>query len=156
MVELIVLIGLLAIGYGFGTYAESKHYKSIIEREIQLRRIPAVTSKYPPAWKTLAGAQLVSGSVVVSVDYYKQLIAVLRNLFGGHVTPYESLLDRARREAILRMKAQADTLKADIVFNLKLATSSIHRGRWIGFGSIEVLAYGTALTKHRDGRVYCR
>jgi uncharacterized protein YbjQ (UPF0145 family) len=149
MVDLIVLICLLALGYGFGTYAENKHYKSIIAREKQLSRIPAVTSRFPPVGKTPTNAELVSGSVVVSVDYFKQFIAALRNLVGGRVTSYESLVDRARREAILRMKAQADALKADIIFNVKLETSSIHKGKRNGIGSVEVLAYGTALTKHR-------
>lgn len=149
MVDLIILISLLALGYGFGTYAENKHYKSIIEREKNLRRIPAVTSRFPPAHKTPRDAKLVSGSVVISVDYFKQFIAALRNLVGGRITSYESLVDRARREAILRMKAQADALNAYIIFNVKLETSSIHKGRRNGIGSVEVLAYGTALTKHR-------
>jgi uncharacterized protein YbjQ (UPF0145 family) len=149
MVDLIILISLLALGYGFGTYAENKHYKSIIEREKQLRKIPAVTSRFPPVRKTPTNAELVSGSVVISVDYFKQFIAALRNLVGGRVTSYESLVDRARREAILRMKAQADALQADIIFNVKLETSSIHKGRRNGIGSVEVLAYGTALTKQR-------
>jgi uncharacterized protein YbjQ (UPF0145 family) len=46
----------------------------------------------------------VSGSVVVSVDYFKRFLAGLRTLVGGRVTSYETLLDRARREAILRCK----------------------------------------------------
>ncbi|MGD8913710.1 MAG: heavy metal-binding domain-containing protein [Candidatus Thiodiazotropha sp.] len=149
MIDLIILISLLALGYGFGTYTENKHYKSILEREKKFMRIPAITSRFPPVRKTPTDANLVSGSVVVSVDYFKQFIAALKNLFGGRVTSYESLVDRARREAILRMKAHADELKADIIFNVKLETSSIHKGRRNGIGSVEVLAYGTALTKHR-------
>jgi uncharacterized protein YbjQ (UPF0145 family) len=147
MVDLIILIGLLALGYGFGRYAEKKHYKSIIKREKEFRGIPVVASRFPPVRKTFTDAKLVSGSVVISVDYFKQFIAALRNLVGGRVTSYESLVDRARREAILRMKAQADALNADIIFNVKLETCSIHKGKRNGIGSVEVLAYGTALTK---------
>ncbi|MCG7909029.1 MAG: YbjQ family protein, partial [Candidatus Thiodiazotropha taylori] len=121
------------------------HYKSIIARENRLRHIPAVTSRFPPMNNNSRDAELVSGSVVISVDYFKRFIAALRNLVGGRVTSYESLVDRARREAILRMKAQAEQLNADIVFNVKLETSSIHKGRGNSIGSVEVLAYGTAL-----------
>ncbi|MBW9262682.1 MAG: YbjQ family protein [Candidatus Thiodiazotropha sp. (ex. Lucinisca nassula)] len=145
MIDLIILVTLLALGYGFGSYAESRHYKSIIARENRLRHIPAVTSRFPPMNNNSRDAQLVSGSVVISVDYFKRFIAALRNLVGGRVTSYESLVDRARREAILRMKAQAEQHNADIVFNVKLETSSIHKGKGNSIGSVEVLAYGTAL-----------
>ncbi|MCG8067144.1 MAG: YbjQ family protein, partial [Candidatus Thiodiazotropha taylori] len=114
-------------------------------RENRLRHIPAVTSRFPPMNNKSGDAELVSVSVVISVDYFKRFIAALRNLVGGRVTSYESLVDRARREAILRMKAQAEQLNADIVFNVKLETSSIHKGRGNSIGSVEVLAYGTAL-----------
>lgn len=145
MIDLIILVTLLALGYGFGSYAESRHYKSIIARENRLRHIPAVTSRFPQMNNNSRDAELVSGSVVISVDYFKRFIAALRNLVGGRVTSYESLVDRARREAILRMKAQAEQLNANIVFNVKLETSSIHKGRGNSIGSVEVLAYGTAL-----------
>lgn len=145
MYDLIVFIVLLALGYGFGRYAESKHYKSIIKREKQLNSIPAIASKIPPFRRQDLNSQLVSGSVVISIDYFKRFIAGLRNIFGGRVTSYESLLDRARREAILRMKEQAKNLNAEFVFNIKLETSSIHKGRGNSIGSVEVLAYGTAM-----------
>ena len=44
---------------------------------------------------------------MVSVDYFKRFLAGLRMIFGGRVSSYESLLDRARREALLRMRLQA-------------------------------------------------
>lgn len=48
MVDFIIFLILLALGYGFGRYAESKHYKSIIQREKELRTIPVVSSRFPP------------------------------------------------------------------------------------------------------------
>jgi uncharacterized protein YbjQ (UPF0145 family) len=87
------------------------------------------------------------GSTVISVDYFKRFIAALRNFFGGRVTSYESLLDRARRESLLRMKAEAAALNAESVFNVKYETASISKGAKNAIGSIEVLAYGTALIK---------
>lgn len=145
MYDLIIFIVLLALGYGFGRYAESKHYKSIIKREKELNKIPAVATRIPPIRRQDLNSQLVAGNVVISVDYFKRFIAGLRNIFGGRITAYETLLDRARREAILRMKEEAEKLNAEFVFNIKLETSSIHKGRGNSIGSVEVLAYGTAL-----------
>ena len=147
MADLIVFLVLLALGYSFGRYAELKHYKSIIQREKEFRDIPVVTTKFPPLAKPFSDAELVTGSVVISVDYFKRFIAGLRNLLGGRVTAYETLLDRARREAILRMKEEARFLGGHIIFNVKLETSSIHKGQKNGIGSVEVLAYGTVLIK---------
>jgi len=145
MADLIIFILLLAVGYGFGRYAESKHYASIRAREKTLNKIPAIASRIPPHGEPNFDSQLVCGSVVISVDYFKRFIAGLYNLVGGRITSYETLLDRARREAILRMKQEASDMGAGLIFNLKLETASIHKGKGNTIGSVEVLAYGTAL-----------
>ncbi len=150
MIELSIFLILLTLGYFVGQYAEKRHYKSIIERERKLSELPAIASRVPPM-KPLE-QQLVMGSTVISVDYFKRFIASLRNLFGGRVTSYESLLDRARRESLLRLKEQADELGAKYVFNIKYETASISKGYKNTIGSIEVLAYGTALIKPPGGQ----
>lgn len=145
MADLVVLVVLLALGYFFGRYSEKRHYKSIFKREAELKDIVTIASKIPPMSVNPDASVLVTGSVVISVDYFKRFLAGLRSLIGGRIISYESLLDRARREAILRMKQQARSLGADKVFNIKLETSSISKNARGGIGSIEVLAYGTAL-----------
>ncbi len=145
MTDLIILTTLLVIGYFFGQYFEKKHYKSIIEREKKYSNIVAICSRIPPVSEKPDASILVTGSVVISVDYFKRFLASLRTLIGGRVVSYESLLDRARREAILRMKERANSLGADKVFNIKFETASISKNARGGIGSIEVLAYGTAL-----------
>lgn len=144
MYDLLLLLVLLALGYGFGQVAERRHYRSIVEREARLNALPAIASHHPPTEPHYRHA-LVTGSTVISVDYFKRFLAALRNLFGGRVTSYESLLDRARRESLLRMKQQARTLGAVMVFNVKYETASISKGAGKTIGSVEVLAYGTAL-----------
>ncbi len=146
MYDLIIFIILLGMGYFFGRLAEKKHYKSIIKREKQYKNILAVNSRVPPIAAKPMSSCLVSGSVVVSVDYFKRFLSGLRALIGGRVIAYESLLDRARREAILRMKKQASDLNANMIFNIKFETSSISKNARGRIGSIEVLAYGTAFT----------
>ena len=116
----------------------------------RLNALPAIASRFPPS-EPVYDQALVIGSVVVSVDYFKRFVAALRNIFGGRVTPYETLLDRARREAMLRMKAQAQALGAEMVFNIKYETASISKGATQTIGSVEVLAYGTALIGTKPG-----
>ena len=144
--SLISFIILLALGYFAGTVAESRHYRSIRERESKLLNFPAVTiEKALDENVDVVAVKLVSGSAVISVDYFKRVLAVLRNIFGGTVASYESLVDRARREAVLRMKEQART--ADVILNCRIETAAIGRSanRRNTVGSIEALAYGTAV-----------
>lgn len=148
MYSLILFLVLLSLGYFIGQIAERRHYRSILEREERLNSLPAIASRHPPTEPHYHQA-LVTGSTVVSVDYFKRFLAALRNLFGGRVTSYESLLDRARRESLLRMKQQAKALGAAMVFNVKYETASISKGRGKTIGSVEILAYGTALIPPR-------
>ncbi len=145
MYDLIFFVTLLALGYLFGRIAESRHYKSIIQREAKYRNVVAIASKIPPLGEGLEASIMVSGSVVISVDYFKRFVAGLRSLVGGRIVAYESLLDRARREALLRMKEEASKVGAEKFFNIKLETASISKNARGAIGSIEVLAYGTAL-----------
>ena len=145
MYELIAILVLLAIGYFTGQYLEKRHYKSIFRREAELRELAAVATKFLPETEREPRTTLVVGNCVISVDYFKRFVAGLRNLVGGRIITYETLVDRARREAVLRMKEQARSEGAALVFNVKIETSSISKGRRNTIGSIEVLAYGTAL-----------
>ena len=141
------LLVLLGLGYFVGTARESQHYKSIVARENILLNLPAVPMQNVlEKGKPIADAQLVTGNVVISVDYFKRMLAGLRNLFGGRVIAYETLVDRARREAVLRMKETAKG--AHIIVNLRVETSAIGQrsGKNRSIGSIEAIAYGTAVT----------
>lgn len=144
MIDLIVLLTLIILGYFVGSYLEKKHYISIREREAASASLPTVMLKAPLKPELVKESRLVNGSVVISIDYFKRLMAAFRNIFGGNIAAYESLLDRARREAILRMKE--DAKGSDEIINIRIETSSISKSDRKGkIGSVEVLAYGTAL-----------
>lgn len=147
MENLIILILTLLVAYFVGTkIIEKKHYRSILERERKFLSLPAVTAKTIIAeGRAIQDARLVTGSVVVSIDYFKQFLGGLRNIFGGEVGAFETILDRARREAILRMKETAEG--ADIIISMRLETSTIGGGeQGKSIGCSEVIAYGTAIT----------
>ncbi len=140
-----IVLLLLVLGYVFGRLAEWRHYKRILRREAEFSDLIVITSKTLPPMTPSPSTTLVRGSVVISVDYFKRFIANLRKIFGGRLKTYESLLDRARREAILRMQEQASELGATMIFNMRFETSSISKGRKDAVGTVEVLAYGTAV-----------
>lgn len=140
-----VLLLLLVIGYSFGRIAEWRHYRSIRRREDEFGDLIIVASKTPPPMETPPRTTLVMGSAVISIDYFKRFVANLRKIFGGRLRTYESLLDRARREAILRMQEDARLVGATMIFNTRFETSSISKGRKNAVGTVEVLAYGTGV-----------
>lgn len=133
---------LLLIGLIVGRILERRHYASIRLREAQLADVLVFSTRYPPDVLTPHRASLVAGSVVISSDHFKTFVAGLRNLFGGRFRGYETLMERARREAVLRVKEEARRQGAKLVIGLRFETTQIS-GR--ATPCMEVLAYGTAL-----------
>ncbi|MCA3130853.1 MAG: YbjQ family protein [Betaproteobacteria bacterium] len=142
--NLIVFLGLLLLGYVAGRIAESRHYRSIRQREAELGDVLVFASRFPPDFR-VRPQTLVGGSVVVGEDYFKSIVAALQKLVGGRLKSYETLLDRARREAVLRMKEEARQKGASMVVNVKFQTFSIPGRNPNSLRAVEVLAYGTAL-----------
>jgi uncharacterized protein YbjQ (UPF0145 family) len=147
-IELIIGLGiplaLIVIGKVVGSSIERRHFRSIAEREARFQDQPALSTKdlHPP-WP-IRSAELASGSVVVSVDHFKRFVSGFRMFFGGEVRSYATLIDRARREAVLRMKESRPDADAYINTRLETSTISSTSGKE-GMGTIEVLAYGTAV-----------
>ena len=125
MLELWIFVGLVVVGFASGYLLEQRHYRAIIKRENAFRSLPVIASKKVPDQFLPCRVLLVNGNVVISVDYFKRLVAGLRGLVGGHIRAYESLLDRARREAVLRMQERAKQQGANYIFNVKIETASI-------------------------------
>lgn len=133
----------VALGYVFGRAAESRHYRSIIAREKEQLQLPVTSLKTLVRGGPVARSELVTGSVVISIDYFKKAAMALRTLVGGPVKSYETLLDRAKREAVLRLKESC--LGADEIVNLRLETLPLAGSQASQVTSVEVLAYGTAI-----------
>ena len=79
--------------------------------------------------------------MVISHDYFKFVIANIQNFFGGRLTSYESIVERARREAIVRLKLEAEKMGANHIMGLRLSTTELG----MQGGMVEVFAYGTAV-----------
>ncbi len=139
-------LALLVLTYFTGTAFERRHYASIRERELRWRSLPAITFRsVPPGWK-VTECTLITGSVVISVDYFKRFLSGLRMIFGGRVKAYETLLDRARRESLLRIKEDAVERGCHAVVNVRLETCRIANARKSeSTAGLEVLAFGTGV-----------
>lgn len=142
-VQLSIPIVLLLLGFVAGKLAERRHYDSIHRREDDLVNLPSVTMKALEDPRPVKESRLVVGSVVVSVDHYKRFLMAFRVLFGGEIRSYASLIDRGRREAVLRMKESCR--EADLLVNCRIETSTISSGAGKATGTVEVLAYATAV-----------
>ena len=144
--DLIFFIILMGVGYFVGNSLEKKHFKDIKKRERQTLHVPLVTFGAKQKLPDANEAALFLGSVVVSADYFKMFASALRNLVGGRVIVYESVLDRGRREALLRMKEQAIAWGATQVVNVRLETSNVGNGAGgKGIVAMEITAYGTGI-----------
>ncbi len=145
---------LIMIAYVVGSVIEKKHFRSIRQREDDLHGFPVVSFDTMPENWTVSTSTMVTGSIVISLDYFKRVIAGLRGLVGGRIKTYEPLLERARREALLRMTEAAREQGFDGVFNVRLETSRLANAARDGNGvaGVEMLAFGTAVKfKSRPG-----
>ena len=82
---------------------------------------------------------LVQGSTVRSKHVARDMMAGLKNIFGGELKGYTELLQESREEAVDRMKQQAQSIGANAILNIRFSTSSIAQG------ASELFAYGTAV-----------
>ena len=138
---------LLMAAYFVGSMIERAHFRNIRIRESQYHGYPVVSFDTMPDDWTVSDSTMVAGNIVVSLDYFKRVIAGLRSLVGGRIKTYEPLLERARREALLRMTESARRQGYDAIFNVRLETSRLANSRGDGNGTagVEMLAFGTAV-----------
>jgi uncharacterized protein YbjQ (UPF0145 family) len=139
LLPLVFLVGTWLIGRAI----ERKHFREIAAREARLAHIPTVNSKTLDPSLSAASSKMVVGSVVISVDHFKRFLTAFRKFFGGEMKSYTSVIERGRREAILRMKESCPD--ADLFLNCRLETSTISNGTGKATGCAEILAYATAV-----------
>lgn len=87
---------------------------------------------------------VVEGNVVRSKHIGRDIAAGLKSIVGGEIRGYSEMLEDARKQAKERMVEEARSRGANAVLNVRYTTSAIMQGM------CELLAYGTAVTIHRD------
>jgi len=82
---------------------------------------------------------LVQGSSVRAKHIGRDIMASLKNIFGGELKGYTELLQESREEAMVRMREQAQAVGANAILNVRFSTSSVAQG------AAEIYVYGTAV-----------
>ena len=93
---------------------------------------------------TLKVLGVVSGSTVRARNIGRDISAMFKNIVGGEVSEYTSLLAHSREQALERMKNLADSKGANAIVGMRFMTSMVSQG------SAEILAYGTAVVVKND------
>ncbi len=95
--------------------------------------------EYIPNKEIVEHYGVVSGSTVRAKHMGRDMMAGFKNIFGGELKGYTELLTESREEAIERMTAQAKSLGANAILNVRFSTSSV------AAGAAELYVYGTAV-----------
>lgn len=83
---------------------------------------------------------IVKGNTIRARHIGRDIKAGLRSIVGGEIRDYTKMMAESREQALDRMIAEAKSLGADAVVNVRFATSMIMQG------AAEIIAYGTAVT----------
>ena len=92
-----------------------------------------------PGHEIIEVIDIARGSTVRARNIGRDIFAGLKNIIGGEISEYTRLMADAREQAIDRMVADAQSLGADAVINVRFTTSMVMKG------CSEILAYGTAV-----------
>ena len=97
-----------------------------------------------PGYTVDTSLGVARGIIVRSRSVVGAIGASLQTIFGGNISLYTSLCERARQDAYERMLAEAATLGANAVIGMRYDATEI------GAGVTEVLCYGTAVRVRRN------
>jgi len=102
---------------------------------------PLTTTTFElPGYRATQSHGVVRGIVVRSRSIIGNIGASIQSLFGGNITLYTELCERAREDAFNQMLAHAGKLGANAVLGVRYDATEI------GNGITEVICYGTAVS----------
>ncbi len=142
---LLFLLLLLISSFFVGRFIEARHFSELLRREEKLKSLRARTTGKKEHFSLNQG-ELVFAGVVVGQSYFKSLWAFISDLIGGRVYAYETLLERGRREALLRVKEIGQQKNAKELVNVRFETSAIAVSENNNpSGAIEIFCYATLI-----------
>ena len=107
--------------------------------DVQSSLVATVSTETIPGHEIVEVLGIARGNTVKARNVGRDFTQGLRNLAGGELKAYSTLLSEARDEAISRMEADAVEMGGDAVVTVRMETSEITKG------ASEVIAYGTAV-----------
>ena len=124
----------------------SVHLKSLVERE--KHNVMMTNLQRPlPEWEVEETVGLCTGSVVFGLDKFASFLSSLKHLIGGRIRSFEEILERTRREAMVRLAEEAKRMGANVVINVRLESATLGQKhqQQESPAFVEIIAYGTAL-----------
>ena len=82
---------------------------------------------------------LARGNTIRARHLGKDVLAVLKNIVGGEIEEYTKMMGEAREQAIDRMVADAKSLGANAITDMRFSTA------YIMGAAAEIVAYGNAV-----------
>ena len=101
------------------------------------------TSTEIPGYRITSNIGIVRGIVVRSRNVFMSFGATVQTLFGGNISIYSELCEKARQEAFDILVSHAEAKGADAIIAMRYDANEIMGG------VTEVLAYGTAVRVER-------
>jgi uncharacterized protein YbjQ (UPF0145 family) len=107
---------------------------------------PLTTTAFElPNYRVTRSFGVVRGIIVRSRSIIGNIGASIQSIFGGNISLYTDLCDRARSDAFNQMLEHAGQLGANAVIGVRYDATEIANG------ITEVLCYGTAVFVERNG-----
>ena len=124
--SIVLPVAFLLLRWMIGRSQERRHLQSLAAREAafkdffvtSFRSLPGAAADGPPP-------ELVCGEAAIASDGFKSWVFGLRNLIGGESRSFSLLFERARREAVARMVADARERGFNAVCNVRFSTVDI-------------------------------
>ena len=110
------------------------------------RTHPLTTTAFDlPGYRIVKSFGVVRGIIVRSRSIVGNIGASIQSIFGGNISLYTSLCERARDDAFQQMLAHGGELGANAIIGVRYDATEI------GNGITEVLCYGTAVLVEASG-----
>ena len=97
------------------------------------------TTDYIIGKKIVKTLGLVRGNTIRARHMGRDIAAMLRGMIGGEIVDYTKMIAESREQSLDRMVAEAKSMGANAVIQMRFGTSSMMQG------AAELLAYGTAV-----------
>lgn len=109
-----------------------------MKKERKMTMIIATTEKIPGK-EIVAYKGFAKGSTIQAKHIGGDILAGLKNIIGGEIKEYATMMEKARQIAIGRMVKEAEEMGANAIVAVRLQTSSVMNS------AAEIVAYGTAV-----------
>ncbi|MGA0369354.1 MAG: YbjQ family protein, partial [Kiritimatiellia bacterium] len=125
----------------------SRHEQSLAEREKAVGHIRTTDlSLFFHPSPAGSPARLFTAEVTLGIDHFRGYLGSLKNIFGGEIRSYQKTLDRARREALMRVVEQAHAEGYNAIANVRLEFVDVSGSANMAKrpAMVSILASGTA------------